>query len=194
MLLAYLFIGMVALIKSVNQATIIIIGAQLETLTSSLKLLIQGMANNATICVHTNMPEVQCAAQSENWYNSGICAKKWIPTLPADSGIVPGYSRIAQVVFYRFLLYPGIGLTKWGCVAFVRINKNKERVNTSIKHYTKRNQNIVSRLIRICIPHMFKNTDYPERTIDGLGLKRLFFWFPERCFWASSVVHVVSVE
>ena len=46
-------------------------------------------------------------------YNSGICAKKKrIPTLPADSGIEPGYSRIAQGVFYRFLLYPGIGLTK----------------------------------------------------------------------------------
>ena len=33
-----------------------------------------------------------------------------------------------------------------------------------------------------------------ERIIDCLGLIRLFFWFPERCFWASSVVHVVSVQ
>ena len=33
-----------------------------------------------------------------------------------------------------------------------------------------------------------------QRIIDGLGLIRLFFWFPERCFWASSVVHVVSVQ
>ena len=33
-----------------------------------------------------------------------------------------------------------------------------------------------------------------KRIIDGLGLIRLFFWFPERCFWASSVVHVVSVQ
>ena len=32
------------------------------------------------------------------------------------------------------------------------------------------------------------------RIIDGLGLIRLFFWFPERCFWASSLVHVVSVQ
>ena len=32
------------------------------------------------------------------------------------------------------------------------------------------------------------------RIIDGLGLIRLFFWFSERCFWASSVVHVVSVQ
>ena len=32
------------------------------------------------------------------------------------------------------------------------------------------------------------------RIIDGLGLIRLFFLFPERCFWASSVVHVVSVQ
>ena len=31
-----------------------------------------------------------------------------------------------------------------------------------------------------------------QRIIDGLGLIRLFFWFPVRCFWASSVVHVVS--
>ena len=33
-----------------------------------------------------------------------------------------------------------------------------------------------------------------QRIIDGLGLVRLFFWFPERCFWALSVVHVVSVQ
>ena len=33
-----------------------------------------------------------------------------------------------------------------------------------------------------------------QRIIDGLGLIRLFFWFPERWFWASSVVHVVSVQ
>ena len=33
-----------------------------------------------------------------------------------------------------------------------------------------------------------------ERIIDGLGLIRLFFWSPERCIWASSVVHVVSVK
>ena len=33
-----------------------------------------------------------------------------------------------------------------------------------------------------------------KRIIDGLGLIRLFFWFPERCFWASSVLHVVSVQ
>ena len=33
-----------------------------------------------------------------------------------------------------------------------------------------------------------------KRIIDGLGLIRLFFWFPERCFRASSVVHVVSVQ
>ena len=33
-----------------------------------------------------------------------------------------------------------------------------------------------------------------QRIIDGLGLIRLFFWFPERCFWASSVVRVVSVQ
>ena len=26
--------------------------------------------------------------------------------------------------------------------------------------------------------------------IDGLGILRLFFWFLERCFWASVVVHV----
>ena len=32
------------------------------------------------------------------------------------------------------------------------------------------------------------------RIIDGLGLIRLFFWFTERCFWASSVVYVVSVQ
>ena len=30
-----------------------------------------------------------------------------IPTLSADSGIVPDNSRIAQGVFYRFLLQPG---------------------------------------------------------------------------------------
>ena len=52
MLLAYLFIGMVALIKSVYKATIVVIGAQLEILTSSFKLhdRIQEMANNATTC------------------------------------------------------------------------------------------------------------------------------------------------
>ena len=33
-----------------------------------------------------------------------------------------------------------------------------------------------------------------QRIIDGLGLIRLFFWFPECCFWAYSVVHVVSVQ
>ena len=33
-----------------------------------------------------------------------------------------------------------------------------------------------------------------QRIIDGLGLIRLFFRFPERCIWASSVVHVVSVQ
>ena len=31
-----------------------------------------------------------------------------IPTLSADSGIVPDNSRIAQGVFYRFLLQPGL--------------------------------------------------------------------------------------
>ena len=33
-----------------------------------------------------------------------------------------------------------------------------------------------------------------QRIIDGLGLIRLFFWFPKRCFWASGVVHVVSLQ
>ena len=33
-----------------------------------------------------------------------------------------------------------------------------------------------------------------KRIIDGLGLIRLFFWSPERCFWASSVVHIVPVQ
>ena len=33
-----------------------------------------------------------------------------------------------------------------------------------------------------------------KRIIDGLGLIRLFFRFPERCIWDSSVVHVVSVQ
>ena len=32
------------------------------------------------------------------------------------------------------------------------------------------------------------------KIIDGLGLIRLFFWFQERCFWASAVVHVVLVQ
>ena len=35
---------------------------------------------------------------------------------------------------------------------------------------------------------------FVQRIIDGLGLIRIFFLFPERCFWASSVVHVVSVQ
>ena len=39
-----------------------------------------------------------------------------------------------------------------------------------------------------------KNRKMVQRIIDGLGLIRLFFWFPERCFLASSVVHVVSVQ
>ena len=33
-----------------------------------------------------------------------------------------------------------------------------------------------------------------ERIIDGLGLIRLFFWFPERGHWASDAMHVVSVQ
>ena len=33
-----------------------------------------------------------------------------------------------------------------------------------------------------------------KRIIDGLGLIRLFLWFSHRCFWAASVVHVVSVQ
>ena len=39
-----------------------------------------------------------------------------------------------------------------------------------------------------------KDNSHWKRIIDGLGLIRLFFWFPERCFCASSVVHVVSVQ
>ena len=39
-----------------------------------------------------------------------------------------------------------------------------------------------------------KTSDLLQRIIDGLGLIRLFFWFPERCFLASSVVHVVSAQ
>ena len=52
-----------------------------------------------------------CSAQSENRYNSGIVTILELylrivrtPTLSADSGIVPDNSRIAQGVFYRFLL------------------------------------------------------------------------------------------
>ena len=33
-----------------------------------------------------------------------------------------------------------------------------------------------------------------QRIIDGLGLIRLFFWFPELCFWATGVMHVVLVQ
>ena len=113
--------------------------------------------------VHQYTRSPMCSAKWE-LVKFGYLRKKNEFRLPADSGIVPGYSRIAQGVCYRFLLYPGIGLTKWGFIAFLHyINKNKEHIiYTSIKHYTKKNQKIVSRLIRICIPHMFKNTDYPE--------------------------------
>ena len=31
-------------------------------------------------------------------------------------------------------------------------------------------------------------------SLTVLALYAYFFWFPERCFWASSMVHVVSVQ
>ena len=37
-----------------------------------------------------------------------------IPTLSADSGIVPDNSRIAQGVFYQFLLQPGLAQSRSG--------------------------------------------------------------------------------
>ena len=53
-------------------------------------------------------------------------------------------------------------------------------------------------IIRQADPHDKKDSTKGgrgcKRSIDGLGLIRLFFWFTERCFWASSVVHVVSVQ
>ena len=41
-----------------------------------------------------------CLAQSKNWYNSEIVlGKVGILTLPADTGIVPDNSRIAQGIY-----------------------------------------------------------------------------------------------
>ena len=46
-----------------------------------------------------------CSAQSKNRYNSGIVLRKVrIPTLSADSGIVPDNSRIAQGGIYRIII------------------------------------------------------------------------------------------
>ena len=54
-----------------------------------------------------------CSAQSENWYNFGsVPAQSENSYFVCKSGIVLDNFRIAQGVFYRFLLGPGLAQSR----------------------------------------------------------------------------------